>query len=273
MHSMSSQQYVWHIDIRNVVVNSLKFTLTAKFGCLILISFLLAACQTKPKPETEHFVTTGQLLPFTPATLQAHMQLASGRYPNLYASESRAQWLSPDVLQGADTEYKDLLTPLHDPDDISGEPLPYFGPEFIVIQCRLVSLFSDMSIGYDVVGLRGIQTRMLMPDGRMVAPVHTIIGSKLGEEPAGALLKFSRINYLVFPRGALYLAAPPVGSAGPPIRLLLEGYDSTFYFEWQPTLPEILPDPRFSQQESVQQVRHNYRQAKGKLMEWSHTFD
>ena len=259
--------------IRNIQVKNIYFLRVTKWLLLLLLTFSMAACQTRPKPEGEHFVTTGQLVPFSPATLQAHLQLASGRYPNLYASESRAQWLSPDILPGADSQYQDLLSPLYVSDTSSDEPLPYFGPDFVVIQCRLVSLFSDMSIGYDVVGLRGIQTRMMLPDGRLIAPVHTIIGSRLGEEPVGALRRFSRTNYLVFPRGALYLTTPPAGNAAPPIRLLLEGYDSTFYFEWQPSLPEVLPDPRFSQQESVQQMRRSYSQAKDKLMEWSHTFD
>ena len=108
------------------------------------------------------------LIQFKPAYYQAQIRLDKGRYGDLYAAESFALWVSPEVanakwdqaLAGGDT-----IEPLLKADAIA------VTQEFVVVECHLSSVFRDQSVAYDAVGLRGASAYLETSSGRKIQPL------------------------------------------------------------------------------------------------------
>jgi len=191
-------------------------------------------------------VAAGARIPFIPQAPHASINLAKGAYPDLYANASYADWTVPKEGDGAG---------------------------MAEITCCLESAFSDSSIAYDAVGLRGMQVYLYTDDGRRIAPARTLMGQELEEEPRGALKAFRRTNRLLFPKEAVTAAAPPPNAPPATIRLVFEGYDSVFYFEWaaQNLLP-VRPVP-FYKGKAARQVKKEAGKVRDRAREFGHTFD
>lgn len=191
-------------------------------------------------------LVAGARIPFAPQTRHVSINLAKGAYPELYSNASYADWSSSQEGEGA-------------------------GMAEIV--CCLESVFSDSSIAYDVVGLRGMQVYLYTDDGRRIAPARTLIGQMLEEEPRGALKAFRRTNRLLFPLEGLTVAAAPPDAPPASLRLVFEGYDSVFYFEWagQNLLP-VRPVP-FYKSKAAHEVKKEVRKVRQRSSEFGHTFD
>jgi hypothetical protein len=195
----------------------------------ILVTLLLAAgCQTTPKPD-EQATMTGPVEDFQPVHAVSALALSSGRYPNLFSTGSRALWVSEDVAH-AKLEREQAGT---------GEISPMLAADgatiaanFYVIELNLVSQFPDASIAYDVVGLRTVDAYLLLPDGTRVWPVQRVLGSTAQERDAGAIKVFGRTNIVAFPKTDVLLGRPTIASGTPGVQLVLDGFNSTFHFEW-----------------------------------------
>lgn len=191
-------------------------------------------------------LAAGARIPFMPQARHVSINLAKGAYPELYSNASYADWSPPQ----------------------EGE-----GTGMAEIVCCLESAFSDSSIAYDVVGLRGMQVYLYTDDGRRIAPARTLIGQMLEEEPRGALKAFRRTNRLLFPLEGLTVAAAPPDAPPATLRLVFEGYDSVFYFEWAAqNLVPVRPVP-FHKSKAAQDVKREVRKARERASEFGHTFD
>ncbi len=195
---------------------------------ILSAALLMASCQTgKGDKEAEPAET--QPVEFKPARVVSQMYFDKGDYPTLFASSSYAVWVNEAVSM-----YR------HQAALEKGEEIPaeyraearQIADNFVVIECHLDSVFADSSIGLDVVGLRGVSLYLSTPDGKKIPPIQTVIGTELREEPRDALRLFGRTNYVIFPRRDLWLNQPTVEAGMPSVRLVIEAYDSHFYFEW-----------------------------------------
>jgi hypothetical protein len=262
---------------------------------LIAVMLLLAAlagCQTPRGPDPTAPPTLGPPAPFVPVHAMAGLNLGEGAYPTLFAPGSYARWLgaeslvmesAPAVSPPPDTgppltlvfEDEEAELAAAPPIDMPEPAAPSLGivPGLLTIECRLVSMFADMSIAYDVVGLRGLHVYLLMPDGRKMTPAQVLTGGELHETQHGALKEFARTNTLVFAVNPTQLAWPVSGGLGPSLRLVLEGYDSLFYFEWQSRPPAEPPRIPIRQREGYKRTQQGYQNTKTRSLEFLHTFD
>lgn len=263
-------------------------------GMLLLAA--LAGCQTPRGPDPAAPPPLGPPVPFVPAYPVAALALGEGSYPNLFAPGSYARWIGaealvtepapavtrppdtgPPVILFEDDEVEDDEAEMAaaPPIDAPASAAPVFSapPGLLTIECHLVSMFADMSIAYDVVGLRGLYVYLLLPDGRKMTPAQVMTGGELEERQHGALKEFARTNTLVFAVNPLQLAWPVSGGFGPNVRLVLEGYDSVFYFEWQSRPPAEMPRIPIRQREGYKRTREGYQNTRTRSLEILHTFD
>ncbi len=224
----------------------------------------LVSCKTTGKPAGEE-----ALVPFQPSAPLAQLHVEKAAYPSLFSARSYALWVGPEVTrQRRDEALAAGETVLADSDKAAAE----IDENFVVFECHIESVFEDMSIGYDVVGLRGIQMYLETPDGGKVPPAQVIMGTQLEEKPQGALKIFRRTNLAVFPKKDLNLMASLSKEKTPSVRLVLDGYNSKFCFEWFANLPTGAPQPLISP-ELRQAVKMKYNEYYGKLQEFGHRFD
>lgn len=204
-------------------------------GLLLLVLFSaihLNGCQsTGDKPLDNNPKTT--TIPFQPMSYMARLRAAEGPYPNLYSGDSYALWVGPEMTaqrREDSTQAGEMVAP--EADSLA----PIIEERYIVIECHLISLFGDMSIGYDAVGLRNVEVYFEGSDGRRVTPVQVISTGKLDESMQGAIRVFRRSCLIVFPREALTVTVPVPPGTLPTSRLVLATLDTQFYFDWQPIL-------------------------------------
>jgi hypothetical protein len=254
---------------------------------VILIIGVLAVfmgCATTPKAPSPAQVETMRM--FEPATYLSQIQVEAGRYPDLFAPQSQAVWVGPEVAEikehmaeaGADGEGGGST--------LGGEGEPHYAQiaesvvmNCIVIECHVESVFPDSSIAYDVVGFRGIDVYLLTPSGEKLMPIQTVVDSHASEEQAGALKRFGRTNLVVFPKRDLWLGEPVLGPDVPSVRLVLEGHDSVFYFEW-PAAPQQLTTSeqqleviKSAAQQAAEKSRLGFRAMFRRLQDVAHVFD
>jgi len=142
--------------------------MTARFGrvlCLVAAVLAGAGCQTGSEPDEELPPRIGEPIPFQPAHAAAGLRLERGSYPQLFSPSSYALWVGPALLR----ERRAVAEAEGQVIDPEADTLaPVIDANFIVFECHLESLFSDMSIGYDVVGLRGMDVYLETPAGSRV---------------------------------------------------------------------------------------------------------
>ena len=191
-------------------------------------------------------VAAGAPIAFIPQAPHASISLAKGTYPDLFSTASYAEWATP--AEGENTG-------------------------MIEVMCCIESSFADSSIAYDVVGLRGVQVYLYTLDGKRISPARTIMGQMLEAEPRGALKIFRRTNRLLFPSDAVRSPAAPPNAPPSTMRLVLEGYDSVFYFEWagQNALP-VRPVP-FYKTKAARDAKKEAGKLRKRATEFGHTFD
>ncbi|HOZ48616.1 MAG TPA: hypothetical protein PLO37_20020 [Candidatus Hydrogenedentes bacterium] len=232
-----------------------------------LMGPILVSCATKKTPEE----IEGERIAaeFRPGTPIAPLRFDRGHYPDLLAPTSFAVWVDEAVTEArraAAAEQEDPVTPQMNTD------LARVARDFVCIECYLDSAFADMSIAYDVVGCRGVSMYLSTPEDNKIAPVQVAIGTELKEEPRDALKLFGRKSLLVFPRRDLWLSTPLLDEGAPAMRLVVEGYDSAFYFEWAaagPTEPVRVP----AEPDVAKMLRTGLREFYNDVRRISHVFD
>ncbi|NIA12649.1 MAG: hypothetical protein GWP08_01120 [Nitrospiraceae bacterium] len=246
--------------------------MTRVFGrtlCALALCLAAVSCQTASKSEPDGLLALPPGSEFLPMTFVAPIQVGRGNYPDLFAEDSTAVWVGSDV---ADLRQAKAL---EDGDPVSGTlaaNAQRVTDNFLVFECDIASVFGDMSIAYDVVGFRGISVYLLTPDGRTVAPIQTVIGTPVREQQQQALKRYSRTNMIVFEKKDLVLGNSTIAPDAPAVRLVLQGYDSVFYFEWQasPTPNESWKPTR---DEYVRAVKVGFKEFCEKTARLAHIFD
>jgi hypothetical protein len=234
----------------------------------VLALVAAVGCQTSRPDETIATPPPRTVVPFIPAQYTANIKLADGRYPDLFAPESHALWVAPEVRTLKINAAQDAGDPV-EPELM--EVAQVMDERYIIIECTTVSAFADMSIAYDVVGFRGVSPYLETASGTRVAPVQVEIGSPVTEEARGALKAFTRTNLLVFPKFAT--GNSPSLPSGEPVRLVLEGFHSIFYFAWEPEPSADVPPKKISEDEHVIMVKTKFRDLYGKMQRLGRTFD
>lgn len=219
----------------------------------IACAVLLTACQTGSNSKNDKDAPPAMVVEFKPSVRSATLRLGEGRYANLFTANTVATWVSEEPI--APAVKGGAIPPL------SGQAtMLAANPGLIVVQCTIESAFADMSIAYDVVGFRGLSVHLQTPDGRKVIPAQTIVGSDLKESRRGALKVFQRTNLLVFSRQEAALMVPVINAKGASARIVLEGLESTFYFEWFPYISESIKQE--AAQYAQEQARNDKRKKK-----------
>lgn len=263
----------------------------------------LSGCQTTGRGDDPSKMVPAARIPFVPSVQKVSLQSGESRYPNLFTGASYAVWSGPDLqhammvapameeqammeekmeekamteapsgemVEGAEEAPEDVV-----PDKVkmmvamnqaAGTP--------ITITCYLESAFSDMSIAYDAVSLRGIQFHLEYPDGTQVLPVQKTLDSELSEEPMGALRRYGRKLTLHFPGRQILVDNPAVVSNPKGVRLVLNGHGSEFFFEWRPR-----PDTRATakparwDEDALRMTRAFAQDATARIKRIAHEFD
>lgn len=237
----------------------------------------LSSCQTgKPKePEPGEPIRAGHLIPLVPVSVNAQIHFAEGSYPELYSGESTAVWAvgqAPKMLPGQAAQATRAQEIAAAPGQAPPSSTPLTEERFVVFEVRLKSSFSDASIAYDAVGMKGINVYLLPPTGEKIPAGKIDMGRDLEESQQGALKVFARTSRLMFPRDQVKLVVP-YGFNAPSLRLVLEGYGCTFYFEWVAELPMEIGPPPVRQSEEAERAREGLKKTREKAHSWSHTLD
>ncbi len=228
----------------------------AAAACLVLV-LSSPACKTHFRdPE----VPPAEKVEFRPLRFNSSLSIEKGNYPDLFSNESFAVWVGGEVATFKRTAAIDQGGPVDAQLDIDARTI---AENYIIIECHLESMFSDTSIAYDAVTFRQVSVYLETPEGTRVRPSQVSIGSPVEEEQRGALTLFRRTNLLVFPRRELWVHRQTGKHLNPYARLVLEGYDSEFYFEW-PESPNLdpyqwVPTEKESRQLAVTGYRELYR--------------
>ncbi len=233
------------------------------FACGVCMSACKSTKNDGLKPEPV-FVTE-----FFPSTFVSGIQAEQGPYPNLFAPDSYAVWLGSDVAR---LRKEQSLKKGERVDPKLDSALERIGENYLVFECYLASVLPDMSIAYDVVGLKGIKIYLVAPDGRKVSPMQVSIGSSAGEEMQGALRRFSRTNIVVFQKKDLWSDKASINMEAPSARLVLEGFGTVFRFEWATALAPREPWIP-NQDEYIKAIKTGFKDTCKRLGEIFHTLD
>ena len=179
---------------------------------------------------------------FVPTTFLSTIHKGETRYANLYAPDSFALWVSPEV---ADLKREQSVAEGMELDPDLDHAARYITDRYLVFECHLRSAFPDASIAYDVVGLRNIALYLETPEGHRIHPIQRIMDAHLEQDNEGALQVFERSNIVVFEKTDIITGAPAIDGEAARVRLVAEGFNSSFYFEWIATPPE--PEPVFTE--------------------------
>jgi hypothetical protein len=250
------------------MTNSTPVSQMNRIGLALAVVFAAAGCQTRSPEPVVQAPHPALQVPFTPATYTAHVRLGEGRYPDLFSAESYAIWVSPQVAALKLEDARDAGETIEPELEHAAHTIE---SNYVIIECFVESAFSDMSIAYDIVGFRGVTPYIETGSGLRIRPVQVDIGTPVREEARGALKAFARTNVLVFPK-----FSRPTGTAtmpaGEPVRLVLEGYNSRFYFPWDAE-PGTQAPASFSQHEQVILVRTKFSELYERLRRLGHRFD
>ncbi|NUM55030.1 MAG: hypothetical protein HUU46_15390 [Candidatus Hydrogenedentes bacterium] len=234
------------------------------------IAVLFAAvcgCQTPAKPTPPP--TTAQQTLFVPAWNVSTVQTAEGRYPDLFSGGCRAIWID-SAIAGMKREIGPAM-PMPEPgiDDDAKKVTD----AYIVIECQLETQFADMSVAYDAIRLRGIDVYLETPAGGRIRPMQMRPYGTVKEEPVQALKRFTRTTVMIFPRQDLGAALPVVGADVPAVKLVLDGHDSKYFFEW-PGIPLGQTGPRMPTPEEAKYIaKLGYYELFTDIRRLAHIFD
>lgn len=195
----------------------------------ILAVFVAAGCRTTPETPEKRPVS---LDTFEPASYLSTIHRENGKYPDLFDPASFALWVTPQVAsikEQSETEGGAA------PDDQLRADALAVTDQYVVIECHLESVFSDMSIAYDVVRLRGVEVFMRTPGGGEIPPLQTVVAGPVDEASEGALKRFSRTTVLIFPKYDILAGEVAVPATLDAVQVVFKAHESEFYFEWRAT--------------------------------------
>ena len=198
---------------------------------------------------------------FFPATYVTGAKMVKGRYSNLFAPECYAIWLGPDVAAFRREKAAEAGTPI---DSVFDKAITRIVEDYLVIECHMVSVFPDASVAYDAVRLRGITPYLGLGEGKRVAPSQLIVASPVRESNDGALRRFERLIYIVFPKQVSESQQPVLSPKALSAALFLDGFGASYCFEWASSTPAPPPqNPAFDA--SMRLLKKGYTDGYGAL--------
>lgn len=168
--------------------------------------------------------------PFRPTTSVAKPQIVkNARYPDLMSGSSYMIWVSDEVVS-----IKLAQETAESNEDLADEvgavaDTRLVNANFLVFELHVKSAFSDPSVAKDFT--RNLKLFLTDDTGRPVAPLQVYVG-RASESQLGVLKEFSRTIIVLFPRYDIITDIPTIGPDAPGMRVYLEGYDTTYMFEW-----------------------------------------
>lgn len=206
-----------------------------KYACVALALLVAAGCQTTPeKPEMKPV----SLESFEPASYLSTIHRQNGKYADLFDPASFAVWVTPQVAAIKEQNEAEMGTA---PDARLRADALAVTDQYVVIECHLESVFSDMSIAYDVVRLRGVEVFLRTPAGDVIPPIQTVIAGPVNESAEGALKRFKRSTVLIFPKYDILAGEVAVPATLDSVQVVLKAHESEYYFEWRAT-PGAAPE-------------------------------
>lgn len=191
---------------------------------------LVACSTTAPAPKPEPAAKEAAPLPaFIPENFVARIKHDQGDYRSLFSLPSHAVWVDKTIVE-AKQAFEQQNNPDISPDLISDAA--FISEHYIVIECHIETMFRDSSIAYDLSGLRDTNIYLQSPDGSKVYPLQHLLLTPVEEKQVGTLKQFNRTNLLVFAMEDIITGLPTLPAKTDMIRLYLEDFDTTFYFEW-----------------------------------------
>ncbi|MCF6284476.1 MAG: hypothetical protein L3K26_04740 [Candidatus Hydrogenedentes bacterium] len=283
-------------------VNFLSYRCLAALFCVAAL-LVITGCRTTPKSGDSSGLVPASRIVFQPYVRQVAVQAGEGRYPGLFSGASYAIWgdsaamtaeATPTVEEASGgasegsmsknegiTEVSEGSTAKAEgssksPDEsmtTEATNVPRPGQP-ILVTCFLESQFSDMSIAYDAVGLRGVSIFLELPDGTQVLPAQKVLDSNLKEAQVGALRRFRRKITLFFPSRAIIVDNPAVTPTSRGVRLVLEAHETQFYFEW-PARPDTRPTAKKPgpEKQALKATKAAYREFSSRAKRLSHELD
>ena len=228
----------------------MKAGIARTLALLVLAAHTQFSCTTtRPIDESAGMRVDSDRV-FTPTTFLSTIHRGETRYANLYSPDSYALWVSPEV---ADLKREQAVSEGLEIDPALDRVARYITDQYLVFECHLKSAFPDASIAYDVVGLRNVALYIETPEGRRIHPIQRIMDTHSEHGHLGALQVFERSNIVVFEKADIITGSPAIEGDSAGVRLVAEGFNSSFYFEWvatpqkpEPDLAEVAPDKRWS---------------------------
>jgi hypothetical protein len=241
-------------------------------GGIVAVAVLLGgfgACRTTSPamPATTGPQPIGQ---FEPLVYAAQLQHGEGRYADLYAPTSYAVWVGPEVTELKRAEAQKSGEAIEPWLERAAQVLP---ASYIVVECHMDSAFRDTSVAYDAVAFRNMNVYLELPDGRRVKPIQVLVDPKAKEGGQGTLKSYSRVNLLVFSREDLLLGVPSVPANTPSVRLVLQGIDSKFHFDWQGAGGQRTSPWAPTVKEAAAAAQLGFKDLYGRLQTLAHIFD
>lgn len=230
---------------------------------------LLVSCATGGNSKTKPAVEAPELFEFHPAAYTASINMKQGRYPNLFAPDSFAVWVTSEV---SDLKRGAAVRDGQEIEGVLDEAARDVQSGYIVFELHIASVFPDSSIAYDVVGLRNLEVYLETSQGAKIRPIQTILGSHAGEEERGALLKFARTNILVFPKRDLLMDTLLIDKSMKGVRLVIQGFNSEYFFEFRGRA-DAATAVQQSERERLKAMKVGFKDLFSRLRAISHIFD
>lgn len=211
------------------------------FGGIVLSGLCSTACQTSPKPlEQEPPPQAAQPHhDFIPANFVSRVAYEKGQYKNLLSPKTYALWVDQNISDiKLAYEQQQGNNSLID-DELIGNAA-FISAHYIVIECHIESTLPDASVAYDISSLRNLGIYLQASSGAKIYPVHQIIASPAQETRRGTLKQFNRRNFVIFAKEDIISGQSVIPIDTRHLRLYIEGYSTTFYFEWIPQEPVVL---------------------------------
>ncbi|MFP6597026.1 MAG: hypothetical protein VCC01_06180 [Candidatus Hydrogenedentota bacterium] len=247
-------------------------------GITLLVTVTVVACSTtSPAPKSEPAAKQAGPPPtFIPSNFVARIEHDKGNQQTLFSLPSHAVWVDSTIVE-IKQAFEQQNNPNISPDLISDAE--FISDNYIVVECHIETMFRDSSIAYDLSGLWNTSVYLQSPSGSKVYPLQHLLMTPAEEKQVGTLKQFNRTNVFVFAMEDIISRLPTLPDETSMIRLYLEDFDTTFYFEWMAQEPIALesldPDAkpditdvirwRPTQTETVQVLKVRFSDLYGKL--------
>lgn len=225
-------------------------------GFLIMGLVCLTGCQTTSKsPDTSSEIPNEVSMPhdFIPANFISRVKYEKGQYKNLFSPTTHALWVDKNISD-VKLAYEQQQVADGEVDvDLIGDAA-WIAQHYMIIECHIESTSPDASIAYDLSSLRNLTMYLQTSNGTHIYPLQHVIASPAEKEQQGTLKQFKRTNLLVFAKEDIISGAPTVPADVNQLRLYIEGFNTSFYFEWVAQEPIVIDNEEQAEPKDITDV-------------------